>query len=523
MAWHFSIISLQYIIGGSLSFAVTGYVLYRNPRALETISFFLYGLFTGVWMLFIFLHRTAPTAELSRLFFKTGMFSLQLQIACLLVTILCIRSPKKIYLLCLCPAIIAGLVELMLPTEIFWGKWGWSYEFLSSLVYISYISRLGYSVAICLILLLFAMKYRSLTVRKKHKIMLYGFILYVVGMAVTNYMISANPNFPPFGGLLTTIFFLFVAYAVILPTERIISVPESRELLKNLANSFSQFLNTLQAKTPGKELGGSSLRFQEYLKAMGLRDVVISESGKLIFNPGNLTDESLREVPDSILSVLKEHIWATETMNDFTPILVEIYEILRSQSKERADEWFEQMLKRHGTFLAEQGAFAAMPEQVKIPEVLKKLQSGRICLFQEEKPAEAYQLVKEALRYGFTSLCISKLHPGKVKERYDVGEDSILWLAFEKGERTISPKDTDKLNKTVSEFVDGTQPGIVLLDCLDQIKFAKGFQKSLDILKDLRNLCSKNDSILLISVNPEMFEKQELQAIEKGLKGVKTE
>ncbi len=131
--------------------------------------------------------------------------------------------------------------------------------------------------------------------------------------------------------------------------------------------------------------------------------------------------------------------------------------------------------------------------------------------------------MKKTLSYGFASLCISKLHPGKVKERYDVGEDSILWLTFEKGERTISPEDTDKLNKAVSKFVKGTRPGIVLLDCLDQIKFANGFQKSLAILKDLRNLCSKNDSIILISVNPEMFEKQELQAIQKELKEVKTE
>ena len=523
MAWHFSNVSLQYIIGGSLSLVVTGYVLYKGLRVLESISFFLYGLFTGVWMLSIFLHRTVPTAELSGLFFKAGMFSLQLQIACLLVTILCIRSPKKIYLLCLCPAIIAGLVELMLPTEIFWGRWGWSYKFSSSLVYISYISRLGYSAAICLVLLLFAMKYKNLTVRKKYKIMLYGFILYMAGMVATNYMISANPNFPPAAGLLTTMFFLFVAYAVILPTERIIPALESKESLKDFANSFSQFLNAFQAKTPGKELGGSSFRLQEYLKVMGLRDVVISESGKLVFNPDKFTDKSLREMPDSILSVLKEHIWATETMNDFTPILIGIYEILRSESKETADEWFEKMLKRHGTFLAEQGILAAMPKKIKIPDILEKLQSGRIYLFQEEKPSEAYQLVKEALRYGFASLCISKLHPGKVKERYDVEEDFTLWLTFEKGEKTISPKDTGKLNETISEFVEVTHPGIVLLDCLDQIKFANGFQKSLAILKGLRNLCNKNDSIVLISVNPEMFEKQELQAIQKELKEAKAE
>ena len=325
MVWHFSNISLQYIIGGSLSFIITGYVLYKGLKLLESISFFLYGLFTGVWMLSMLLHRTVPTAELSGLFFKAGMFSLQLQLACLLVAILSIRSPKKIYLFCLCPAIIAGIVEVMLPIEIFWSRWGWSYKFSSSLVYISYISRLGYSAAICLILLLFTMKYKALVVQKKYRIMLCGFILYMVGMVATNYMISANPDFPPFGGLLTTVFFLFVAYAVILPTERIIPALESRESLEDLTNSFSQFLNAFQARAPGKELGGSSFRFQEYVEAMGLRDVIIPESGKLVFDPGKLTGESLREIPDSILSVLKEHTWATETMNDFTPILIEIW------------------------------------------------------------------------------------------------------------------------------------------------------------------------------------------------------
>ncbi len=294
MDWHFSNISLQYIIGGSLSLIVTGYVLYRNLKILETISFFLYGLFTSAWMLLIFLHRTVPTAELSGLLFKAGMFSLQLQLACLLVTVLCIRRPKKIYLLCLCPAIMVGIVELRLPIEIFWGRWGWSYRFSTSLVYISYISRLGYSIAICLVLSLFVIKYKVLAVQKKYKIMLCGFILYMVGMVATNYMISANPDFPPFGGFLTTVFFLFVAYAVILPTEKIVPALESKESLKVLTNSYSQFLNAFQSRTPGKALGGSSFRFQEYMEAMGMRESRIPESGRIRSNPDKLTGESLR-------------------------------------------------------------------------------------------------------------------------------------------------------------------------------------------------------------------------------------
>jgi len=517
MVWHFSNISLQYIIGGSLSLIITGYMLYKNPKTLEVVFFFLYGLFTSIWAISIFFHRVIPTADASRLFFKVAMFSLPLCLAFLLTTILCIRKPKKSYLLYVTPAVILGIFIVVSPIEVYLGRWGWSYRFLLGFMNIFIIFNIVYSVLICVATFLFIKKCKFLAVQKKYKIILVGCLLYVTIPPVTNYMISHNPNFPPSTGIVTTIFFLFIAYAINLPTEKIIPSKSMNEI----ANSYLQFLNAFQAKTPGKELGGSSFRFQEYLEGMGLKDIVVPKSGKLVFEVGKLSKENISETPDNILRIMKERSWARETMDAFVNVFVRTYQTLSLKSKEVADKWLGQMLKRHGAFLAEHGVLAAMPKQVKIPEILKKLRSGRTHLFEEEKPAEAYQLVKKALGYGFASLCISKLHPGKVKERYGVEEDSILWLTFEKGERTISPKDIGKLNKTVSGFVEGTRSGIVLLDCLDQIKFANGFQKSLAILKDLRDLCSKNDSIVLISVNPEMFEQQELQAIEKELKGVR--
>jgi len=353
--------------------------------------------------------------------------------------------------------------------------------------------------------------------------MLFGFILYVISMGASNYVISSNPDFPPFGGVITIILFLFVAYAINLPIEKITSSPLAKKRLRELSNLYLQFLNAFQAKTPGKELGGSSFRFAEYIEAMGLKDVVVSGSGRLTFNPDELSDENIKEIPDNILKIMKEHSWVVETINDFMPVLVRTYEILQLQSKGEASEWLEQIFQRHGGFLAKQGGLAAMPKEVKIPEIFKELQLGRAYLFKEEKPARAYKKLREALSYGFASLCISKLDPQKVRERYGVGKASMFWLTFKKTEGTINPKDFVKLNRTISEFVKKPDASIVLLDCFDQIKFANGLQKSLTVLKDFRNLCNETSSIILISINPELFEKQQLAAIEKELEEVKIE
>jgi hypothetical protein len=469
------------------------------------------------------LHRIAPTPELSKWFFRFGLFFVTIAHPLLLFLILYLRKKRGLWILSVVPAFVVAFVgAIRAPFDIVWASpaLGWSYKFSPYFGWFYVLFQVGYMIAILSVGVFLIRKARTRILGRKYVIILSSYLIfYCAGMAVTQFLLQSNPTFPPIAGILVTLEFLFIAYALVLPIEKIIP----SKSLDKLAQSYLDFLRIFQDKIPGRELGESSFRFDEYINAMGLTNAIFPESGELVFDADGLRNMDVGQLPDTILRTVKEYDWARATMNTFSNVLAMTYQTLSLKSKEAADEWFDQMLKRHGTFLAEQGVIAAMPKQVKIPNILKKLQSGRIYLFQEEKPAEAYQLVKEALRYGFASLCISKLHPGKVKERYDVGEDSILWLTFEKGDRTISPKDIDKLDKTVSDFLEGTRPGIVLLDCLDQIKFANGFQKSLAILKDLRNLCSKNDLMILISVNPEMFEKQELQAIQKELKEVKTE
>ena len=519
--WQFAPWALQYVVGGVFSLAVSLYVVSKSRETKTCWIFFAFGLSIAAWLFFIFLHRIAPTPELSKWFFRFGLFFVTIAHPLLLFLILYLRKKRGLWILSVLPAFVVAFVgAIRAPFDIVWASpaLGWSYKFSPYFGRFYTPFQIGYMIVVVLAAIFLILKTRTRILRKKYAIILFSYLIfYCAGMAVTQSLIQSNPTFPPIAGILLTLEFLFIAYALALPTERIIPF----QSLDKLAQAYLDFLRIFQDKIPGRELGESSFRFDEYIEAMGLTNAIAPGSGELVFDADGLRNMDIGQLPDTILRTVKEYDWARETVNAFSNVFVMTYQTLSLKSKEAADEWFEQILKRHGTFLAEQGILAAMPKQVKIPKILKKLQSGRTYLFQEEKPGEAYQLLKEALGYGFASLCISKLHPGKVKERYDVGEDSILWLTFEKGERTISPKDIGKLNKTVSEFLEGTRSGIVLLDCLDQVKFANGFHKSLAVLKDLSNLCSENDSIVLISVNPEMFKKQELQAIQKELKGMR--
>ena len=56
---------------------------------------------------------------------------------------------------------------------------------------------------------------------------------------------------------------------------------------------------------------------------------------------------------------------------------------------------------------------------------------------------------------------------------------------------------------------------MVYMDCFDQITLVKGFENTLALMSDIRNICRENRSILLLSVNPEMFKKGQLSLLEK--------
>ena len=523
MSWHFSTISLQYIVGGILSLIIAIYIFCKNPRTLEYIYFFSYGSLTSIWAFFMFFHRIAPTANASELFFKVGLFFFQLFTAILLITILSLRKPRKIYLLFLAPAIAVGIFGFITPIRILWSRWGWSYKFLPTFMkHIYSISPVAHIIGICFVLMLFIKKYGASALQKKRKIMLFGSILYMIGIGTSNSIISVNPNFPPLGGVLATILFFFIAYAINLPSEKII-LSEMKVPLGKLSNFYLQFLNVFRDVIPGKELGSRSFRFEEYLEAMGLKDVVVPKSGKLTFAPEKINNENMGEIPDNILEIIKEYSWAMEAVNDFTNVFVATYEVLKSKSKDAADKWFEQMLQRHGGFLVKQGILADIPEDVKILAIFKELHPGKSYLFSEEAPNEAYSKLKEALGSGFDGLVITKFHPQKVRERYDVEKASICWLTFNNfnTENTINPKNLNQLHKQISDFVKSPSRSVVLLDCFKEIVLVNGFEYAMNFLREIKEICKECNANLLISINPKVFEEKQIPTIEKELEELK--
>ncbi|MBU4256264.1 MAG: DUF835 domain-containing protein [Thermoplasmatales archaeon] len=519
ISWPITPWTIQYLIGGFVSLFLSGYILYKNFKSKACQFFFLFGVFVSLWEFFAFLHRNALTSSQSLNYLRVDFFFLALAPAFLLLSTCYIYKRRIVYYLILVPALFLGMWGLlMVPFEIVSSVYGWSYKFPPGSTSFMAISIL-YVIAILVILFYMTIK-ASLLLRKKHVIILVGFtVFYVIGTIATNLALQMYPNFPPLGGLLTFITFLFIAYAISLPVEEI-TLPPGKPL-EILADDWLRFLRKLREVVPGRELGEDVPRFDDALKSMGLSDVVRYEKGELIFNSEQLTPLGINEIVWATTDFMRKTDWALPAIKEYTNVFVNIYKTVSETDKKAADGWLDTMICKYGGFLDKQGVLDAMPEDAKIPEIFKELKERRTYLFKEERPVKAYEKLKEALSHGFECLTISKLEPRRVKERYDVGKASIFWLTFKETENAINPKRLDHLKRTVSEFVKSSSRSVVLLDCFDQIILANGFEKSRSMLREIKDLCMKNNANLLLSVNPGMFEKEQMATIEKELKEVK--
>ena len=211
------------------------------------------------------------------------------------------------------------------------------------------------------------------------------------------------------------------------------------------------------------------------------------------------------------------------------------------------------MLQRHGGFLVKHGILADIPEDVKIPAIFKELYPGKSYLFSEEAPNGAYSKLKKALDSNFDGLSITKFHPQKVRERYNIEKASIFWLTFNElktpglnndlgrvakrsvayqyqyrnqrrhieTENKIDPKNLNRFSKAISDFVKSPSRSVVLLDCFKEIVLVNGFEYAMNFLREIKEICKECNANLLISINPKVFEEKQIPTIEKELEELK--
>jgi len=147
-----------------------------------------------------------------------------------------------------------------------------------------------------------------------------------------------------------------------------------------------------------------------------------------------------------------------------------------------------------------------------------KLKKGRSYLIKKKKFSQSLAVFMDQIKHGVFGLWITSLRPGQA-ERYGVRRTPVLYLATERsrGEVTLPLSKLDKAIALVSNYILNIRGrrSVVFVDCFEELVAVNGFGRAMDFLKKMAEFCSKNNSNLIVQVDPSKLKKERLATIEK--------
>lgn len=197
----------------------------------------------------------------------------------------------------------------------------------------------------------------------------------------------------------------------------------------------------------------------------------------------------------------------------------------RPLSREDLDQW--SALQRRLKETEEGSGPAVPPHSVRGGTQIPPVEKGYNHLLLEHKPAITYQVFAALLQHGAAGLCITHMYPKKVRAMYGIAKGTILWLSDWYGasaellhigpeERTLRPSRLEfEVMKEIASFVKRPPPTLFVLDGVEALVLANGFEKVMTFLVNLTHMASANQATVVVTADPGVFDDRQQQALQR--------
>jgi hypothetical protein len=143
------------------------------------------------------------------------------------------------------------------------------------------------------------------------------------------------------------------------------------------------------------------------------------------------------------------------------------------------------------------------------------LDHGRIYMIINERLDKTLSLINAMASSGKDTLCVSRLHPDMLRERYPLLDIRAVWLSQSGNGPRISPEQLDDIVMEISDFVQKNKNSAVVLDGLEYISLFTDFHTLNIFFEELNDAVMASRSILLIPVDPRLFDPCQLARLRR--------
>lgn len=148
------------------------------------------------------------------------------------------------------------------------------------------------------------------------------------------------------------------------------------------------------------------------------------------------------------------------------------------------------------------------------------LEEGACYLLKGKTVDSAYRLARHTAESGVPVLCVSRIHPNRLRAKYGLDGASTWWISESPGDDNYDPTAVGTLSSAIEAFVEDHPDCFVLLDGVEFIAVYVGFTKALMFVEHLNEYVMPRRATLLVPVDPECFEPTEFARLDRFTESV---
>lgn len=163
-----------------------------------------------------------------------------------------------------------------------------------------------------------------------------------------------------------------------------------------------------------------------------------------------------------------------------------------------------------------QGALLVGKDITKYREIHGKISPGKSYLITDNNPSAIYSF-ENLINTGFKGLLITRTDSKDMVDIAPSKQFEILLLNRGKLGKIRNISDLNELTTSITQFTRGKTKSVILLDRIDYLITRFSFEEFIDSLYQINNIIVRNNSLLLVHINPSILDERQMSIIKEEL------
>ncbi len=170
---------------------------------------------------------------------------------------------------------------------------------------------------------------------------------------------------------------------------------------------------------------------------------------------------------------------------------------------------------REGALEAQGLTGLAIEKHAEIRNMRFEMRRGFSYAISEEKPSVAYATLLDLLAAGFEALVISRDHPSRLSEKYNLGKSDLRWLTQVVGNNNLDPSKLSVITSAIITFLEKHENSVIFIDGLEYLLANNNMIRVIAMLENVMQKVVDNGAVVIAAINRLTFDQKDLAMIGK--------